>query len=132
MKRDDSEQRPRIVRSHDYQGGGTICKQVSQLNDNHLEDQIRHSTQPLLVDIWAEWCGPCRAVAPILEELGDSNRGRATIGKLDVDENTSSASRYRVQAIPTLILFKDRKEQERLVGAQSKQTIMDLLDRYAA
>ena len=106
--------------------------QLPQLNDNNLEDQILQSKQPLLVDFWADWCAPCKAIAPTLEELGEGYAGRATIGKLDVDANTSSASRYGVQAIPTLILFKDGEEQERLVGAQSKQTIIDLLDRYAA
>ncbi len=109
-----------------------MSQHLPQLNDNNLEDQVLHSRQPLLVDFWAEWCGPCRAVAPTLEELADRYRGRATIAKLDVDANASSASRYQVQAIPTLILFKDGKEQERLIGAQSKQTITDLLDRYAA
>ena len=109
-----------------------MSKQILQLNDNHLEDQIVRPKQPLLVDFWAEWCSPCRAVAPTLEELADSYQGRATIAKLDVDANRSSASQYQVQAIPTLILFKDGKEQERLIGTQSKRTITDLLDRYAA
>ena len=106
--------------------------QLPQLNDNNLEDQILRSKQPLLVDFWADWCAPCKAIEPTLEELGESYAGRVTISRLDVDANARSASHYGVQAIPTLVLFKDGREQERLVGAQPKQAITDLLDRYAA
>ena len=109
-----------------------MSKQLPELNDDDLQDRVLDSSQPLLVDFWAEWCGPCRSMAPTLEEVADSYRGRATIAKLDVDTNASSASRYQVKAIPTLILFKGGKEQERLIGAQSKRTITNLLDRYAA
>ena len=109
-----------------------MSTRIQQLTDNDLEDRIVGSKQPLLVDFWAAWCGPCHAVAPRLEELGADYAERATIAKLNVDENPSSASRYGVRAIPTLILFKDGEEKERLVGAQPKQSIADLLDRYAA
>ena len=105
---------------------------LTEFNDNTIEEQIVGSGKPLLVDFWATWCGPCKAIAPTLEELGDTYRDRATIGKLDVDANQATAARYNVQAIPTLILFKDGQEQERLVGAQSKKAIADLLDRHAA
>jgi thioredoxin 1 len=109
-----------------------MSKRLTELNDNTIEEQIVESGKPLLVDFWAAWCGPGKAIAPTLEELGDTYQNRATIGKLDVDANQSTASRYNVRAIPTLILFKDGQEQERLIGAQSKKAIADLLDRYAA
>ena len=109
-----------------------MSKRLTELNDNTIEEQIVGSGKPLLVDFWAAWCGPCKAIAPTLEELGDTYQDRATIGKLDVDANQSTASRYNVRAIPTLILFQDGQEQERLIGAQSKKAISDLLDRYAA
>lgn len=105
---------------------------LRQLNDTNLEQEILQSKEPLLVDFWADWCAPCKAIAPSLEELGGSYAGRATISKLDVDANAGSALRYGVKAIPTLILFKEGRERERLVGAQPKQAITDLLDRYAA
>ncbi len=109
-----------------------MSKTLRQLTDNDLEDGIVQSREPLLVDFWAEWCGPCRALAPSLEELGDEFTGRASIAKLNVDDNPDAAARYGVRAIPTLILFKGGEEKERLVGAQAKQSIAALLDRYAA
>ena len=105
---------------------------LTKLNDNEIEERILQSDQPLLVDFWAEWCGPCRAIAPTLEELGGDYDGRALIAKLNIDENPAAAARYGVQAIPTMILFKDGREQARLVGAQPKKTISELLNRFAA
>ena len=109
-----------------------MSTRIQQRTDKNFEDRIVGSNQPLLVDFWAAWCGPCRALAPRLEERGEDYADRVTIAKLNVDENPASASRYGVRAIPTLILFKDGEEKERLVGAQPKQSIADLLDRYAA
>lgn len=109
-----------------------MSKTLQQLTDNDLEDGIVQATGPLLVDFWAEWCGPCRALAPSLEELGNEFTGRASIAKLNVDDNPDAAGRYGVRAIPTLILFKNGEEKERLVGAQPKQSIAALLDRYVA
>ena len=109
-----------------------MSTRLPELNDNTIEEQIVGSPKPLLVDFWAAWCGPCKAIAPTLEELGDAYEGRATIGKVDVDANQTTAARYNVKAIPTLILFKDGQEQERLIGAQSRKAIADLLDKYAA
>lgn len=109
-----------------------MSETLRQLTDNDLADGIFQSTEPLLVDFWAEWCGPCRALAPSLEELGKEFTDRASIAKLNVDDNPDAAARYSVRAIPTLILFKDGEEKERLVGAQPKQSIAALLDRYAA
>ena len=109
-----------------------MSDRLKQLTDSDLEDSIVQSAEPLLVDFWAEWCGPCRALAPSLEELGEEFASRAGIAKLNVDENPEAAARYGVRAIPTLILFKDGEEKERLVGAQPKQSIAALLDRYAA
>lgn len=109
-----------------------MSDRLKQLTDSDLEDSIVQSTEPLLVDFWAQWCGPCRALAPSLEELGEEFASRAGIAKLNVDENPEAAARYGVRAIPTMILFKDGEEKERLVGAQPKQSIAALLDRYAA
>ncbi len=105
---------------------------LKKLTDHDLEDGIFQSQEPFLVDFWAPWCGPCRALAPSLEELGSEFAGRASIAKLNVDDNPDAAERYGVRAIPTLILFKDGDEKERLVGAQPKQRIEALLNRYAA
>ena len=102
-----------------------------QLNDSELEDRILQSEAPLLVDFWAEWCGPCRALTPVLEELGDDYSDRAAIAKVNVDENAGASARYGVRSIPTLILFQNGEEKERLVGAHPKATIARLLNQYA-
>ena len=104
---------------------------LPQLSDNELEDRILQSEAPLLVDFWAEWCGPCRALTPVLEELGEDYADRAAIAKVNVDDNTAAAARYGVQSIPTLVLFQNGEERERLVGAHGKDVIAKMLDRYA-
>jgi thioredoxin 1 len=83
-----------------------------------------------LVDFWASWCGPCRMIAPIVEELAEENQGKVTVGKLNIDEQPEAAMTYRVMSIPTLILFKDGVELERIVGARSKAAFQQMLDKH--
>ncbi|MBI3447799.1 MAG: thioredoxin [Acidobacteria bacterium] len=85
---------------------------------------------PILVDFWATWCAPCRAVAPILEKLSTEYRGKARIGKLDVDDNPAIATRFGVMSIPTLLLFKDGKVAEQIIGSQSKEAISGMISRH--
>jgi len=107
-----------------------MSQHLKQLSDHELEDTILQSDTPLLVDLWAEWCGPCRALTPVLEELEADFGGRATIAKLNVDESPQASARYGVRSIPTVILFRDGVEKERLVGAHPKATLRRLLERH--
>ena len=108
-----------------------MSNHVIELTDNNLDHQIhRDNTRPVLIDFGADWCGPCRAMTPTLEALGENYADRVTIGKVNVDESPSMTSRYSVSAIPTLILFSEGQERERLIGAQSKKVVSALLDRY--
>ena len=93
-------------------------------------DEIIKNNKVALIDFWAGWCGPCRALAPTIEELASEYDGKALIGKLDVDENPKTAECYQVFSIPTLILFKDGCEVERLVGLCAKSNIENLLKKY--
>lgn len=95
------------------------------LNNGNFEQEVLKSEKPILVDFWATWCGPCKRLAPVLEELFEEGYN---VGKVDVDENPGLASQYGIMSIPTVILFKDGKEEKRLVGLQSKETLKSLLD----
>lgn len=101
-----------------------------ELTDSSFKDEIGQGLT--LVDFWAPWCGPCRIIAPVIEELAGQYEGRVKIGKLNVDDNPVTQGQYRVMSIPTLILFKDGQPVEGVVGAQPKRAFEALLDKYAA
>jgi len=105
---------------------------VREVTDNAFAQEVLQSTPPVLVDFWADGCGPGNAIAPIVEELALEYEGRLKVMKLDVDENPRTASTYQVQSIPTLLVFKDGKPAERIVGAVPKQVIVDTLHRVVA
>lgn len=94
------------------------------VSDNSFQSEVVESQEPVLVDFWAEWCGPCRMIAPVLEKIADDYAGNLKIVKLDVDNNQRSAMKFGVQSIPTMILFKDGKEVERLIGYMPEQKIL--------
>ncbi|MCW3994714.1 MAG: thioredoxin [Candidatus Bathyarchaeota archaeon] len=93
-------------------------------------DETIGKNKLVLIDFWASWCGPCRALAPTIEELAKETDGKVLIGKLDVDENPDTAQRFQVFSIPTMIIFKDGKEAERLVGLCPKSRIADTLKKH--
>ncbi|MGB6064457.1 MAG: thioredoxin [Desulfomonilaceae bacterium] len=102
---------------------------LCHVTDGDFDQQILQSDLPALVDFWAAWCGPCRTVGPIVEELADEYRGKVKVAKLDVDNNKQIASKYGVRGIPTLMLFKDGQVVDQIVGAVPKSRIKELLDK---
>ena len=103
---------------------------ITTLTDASFEEEVRGSNEPVLVDFWAEWCGPCKTIAPVLEEIADEHAGKIRIAKLNVDDAPDVSMRYSVMSIPTLILFKDGEEQARLIGARPKGAILEELSRH--
>ena len=103
---------------------------ILELTTTNFDDETRKADAPILVDFWAEWCGPCRMVAPILEQIATDYQGKARVGKVNVDEHSSLAARYGVQSIPTLLLFKQGKVVEQYIGATSKDTLSKLIDKH--
>ncbi len=100
------------------------------VTDQSFQTEVLDAATPVLVDFWAEWCGPCRAVAPMVEEIAKEYAGRLKVVKVDVDESPDVASRYRIQGIPTLLVFKGGEEVERVVGAAPKSMILGRLQRH--
>jgi thioredoxin 1 len=105
-----------------------MSEQIREVNEDNFEQVVLQSDRPVLVDFWAPWCGPCRALAPTLEAIATDWAGRARVVKLNVDASPSSAERFSVRAIPTLILFKNGREVGRLLGAVNKTEIARKLD----
>ena len=103
---------------------------ISQLSEATFAEEVNSATEPVLVDFWAEWCGPCKTIAPVLEELAGEQAGKLKIAKVDVDENQGLARQYGVQSIPTMIVFKDGVEVHRLVGARGKAQLLEDLSTY--
>jgi thioredoxin 1 len=103
-----------------------------EVTDSTFEQEVLQANQPVLVDFWAVWCGPCRAVAPVVEEIAGDYEGKLKVMKLDVDDNPRTAMTYGVQSIPTLLVFKDGKPAERIVGAVPKKVIVDKLQSVMA
>jgi len=98
---------------------------VVTLTSSSFDETIRSSSTPVLVDFWAEWCGPCKAVAPVLEQLATEQVGKLSVAKVNVDDHGDIAERFGVMSIPTLILFKDGQHVAKLVGARGKSQILD-------
>ena len=103
-----------------------------ELSDRNFKAEVLKSSLPTLVDFWAPWCGPCRAVGPIIEQLAAERAGSVKVAKLNVDKSPDVAAAYRVHSIPTLMIFKDGKVVDRFVGVQSKAELQRALDRVVA
>ncbi|MGT3771174.1 thioredoxin [Staphylococcus aureus] len=101
---------------------------IVKVTDADFDSKVESGVQ--LVDFWATWCGPCKMIAPVLEELAADYEGKADILKLDVDENPSTAAKYEVMSIPTLIVFKDGQPVDKVVGFQTKENLAEVLDKH--
>ena len=105
---------------------------IVTLTQDNFAQQVLQSPVPVLVDFWAEWCGPCKMIAPLLDELADEYDGKVKIGKVNIDEQQSLAAEYGIRAIPTLLLFNKGEIAEQMVGAKSRRDFKASLDRITA
>lgn len=106
--------------------------QITQVGDDNFEAEVVRSNLPVLIDFWAPWCGPCKSIAPAIEELAREYEGRLKVAKLNVDENPVTPSRYGVRGIPNLIIFKGGAVKEQLVGAVPKSRLTDAIEKVLA
>lgn len=106
-----------------------MAADVIEFTDANFQQEVLQSKEPVLVDFWAVWCMPCRAIAPAVEALATEYKGRAKVGKLNVDENIQVASRYGIRSIPTLLIFKDGKPVDQIIGVQPKAKLAEALER---
>jgi thioredoxin 1 len=103
-------------------------KATIELNETNFEAEVLKSVQPVLVDFWAEWCGPCKMIAPVLEEIAVEQAGCVKVAKVNVDENPALAAQYQIQSIPTLLYFADGAARDRVIGAVGKKAIVSRLE----
>ena len=101
-----------------------------EITDTNFETEVSKSNVPVLVDFWAAWCAPCRALAPTVDAIATEYKGRVKVGKLDVDANGSTAARFNIRGIPTLLVIKDGQVKEQIVGAVDKSVIAKALDKH--
>ena len=106
-------------------GGHTL-----EFSEQNFEEEVLKSDKPVLVDFWATWCAPCRMMAPALDAIAEAYAGRAKVGKLNVDENLSLTSQYKIRGVPTLLLFKGGQIREQIAGAASKEAISKMLEKH--
>jgi len=103
---------------------------ITSLSDATFDEHVKAAEVPVLVDFWAEWCGPCKMIAPVLEEISAEHQGKIEIAKLNIDENLDVTRRYEVMSIPTLMLFKDGELELRIIGARGKAQLVQELQAY--
>ncbi len=107
-----------------------MSEQIVNLTDATFDEHVKGSDVPVLVDFWAEWCGPCKMITPVLEEIAQEHVGKIQIAKLNVDDSLDVSRRFDVMSIPTLILFKDGEPQVRLIGAKPKGALLEEISAY--
>jgi thioredoxin 1 len=103
---------------------------IFEVTDSNFDQAVLKSEQPVIVDFWAAWCGPCRALAPIVDQLASAYDGKVKVAKMDVDKNAATPQRYKITGIPTLLIFKDGQVKEQIVGYVPKEKIEEALDRH--
>jgi thioredoxin 1 len=109
-----------------------VSEHVSHVSDDQFEEQVLKSTEPVLVDFWAEWCGPCKMISPIVDELAQAYDGRMKVAKVNIDQNRATAIKYHVRSIPMLLLFKDGQIQATQIGAVGKGQLSQMIDKVLA
>ena len=107
-----------------------MSEKIVALSDATFDEHVKSSDVPVLVDFWAEWCGPCKMISPVLEEIAEEQAGKIQIGKLNIDDNLEVTRRFDVMSIPTLILFKDGEPVRRLIGAKPKGALLEELSAH--
>ena len=107
-----------------------MSEKIVTLSDATFDEHVKGSDVPVLVDFWAEWCGPCKMISPVLEEIAEEQAGKIQIGKLNIDDNLEVTRRFDVMSIPTLILFKDGEPEVRLIGAKPKGQLLQEISAY--
>ena len=102
------------------------------IDESNFDREVTKSAQPVLVDFWAEWCGPCKMIAPVLDEIAREKAGTVKVGKVNVDNNQSLSARYNIRSIPTLLFFKDGQLRDQITGMASKKDLLSRLESLAA
>jgi thioredoxin 1 len=107
-----------------------MAEGITTLTDATFDEEIGASAEPVVVDFWAEWCGPCKMIAPVLEEIASEQAGKVRVAKINIDDHPGAARRFDVMSIPTLIVFKDGQPAKRLVGAKPKGALLEELSEF--